>query len=181
MLQLIIPGIESFDDSKNEFLYGDEVRLELEHSLISLSKWETDWGVPFLSDTDKTPEQTMAYIVDMTLTENVDPEVYTRLTDEHYKLISDYINAKRTATWFKEIPGPPRRSREQITSELIYYWMSELNIPFECETWHLKRLVTLVRVVNEKNKKPQKMSRSEMAAERRALNAQRMQQLGTSG
>jgi hypothetical protein len=180
MLTLVVPGIEHFDEESQEFVTRGDVTLELEHSLVSLSKWESKHEKPFLGKGDKTTEQVFDYIKLMTLTPNVPEEVFLRLSEDNITDINNYIDAKMSATWFNEPPGAPR-SRDVITAELVYYWMIEFHIPFECETWHLNRLFTLIRVCNIKQAKPKKMSRSEIAARNRELNAQRRQQLGTKG
>lgn len=181
MLTLKIDRLELFDETINEFVDIPEQIIELEHSLISLSKWEAKWEVPFLSDKEKTDEQTLDYVKCMTLTPNVSSAVFDNLSQEQLNLVGEYINAKRTATWFSESKSKSR-SREIITSELIYYWMVSLTIPFECQEWHLNRLLTLVRVCNEKNNpNKKKMSRSELAARNRALNEQRRAQMKTNG
>lgn len=180
MLKITVPATEYFDESTNEFVKANAVELELEHSLVSLSKWESQWEIPFLGDEAKTTQQTLDYIQAMTLTEDVDPEVYTRLTEANVQQISDYIDAKMTATWFTDKPSG-RGRKEIITSELIYYWMISSNIPFECQFWHLNRLVTLIKVCSQKNAPEKKMSRSEMLAQRRAVNEQRKAQMKTSG
>jgi hypothetical protein len=180
MLTIVVLGVEMFDDESQEFTTKDDVTLELEHSLVSLSKWESRHEKPFLGKTEKTSDEVLDYIKCMVLTPNVPDQVFSKFSEENYTQINDYIEAKMTATWFNEVPGAPK-SRDVITAELVYYWMVVFQIPFECETWHLNRLFTLIRICNVKQSKPKKMSRSEIAARNRELNAQRRAQLGTSG
>ena len=181
MLRIVIPAVEGFDDEKQEFTTIEKEQvLELEHSLISLSKWESKWCKVFLSKEEKTTEQTIDYIKCMTVTPRVDPSVYDRLTTENIKQIQDYIAAPMTATYFAKDAGG-KTNREQVTSELIYYWMIAMQIPFECEKWHLNRLLTLIRVCNIKNQPPKKMSKQEIMAQNAALNAKRRQQFNTTG
>lgn len=179
MLTITIPSEESFDDVAQEFVTTPEVVLELEHSLFSLSKWESFWEKPFLGKGDKTTEETIGYIIAMTLTPNVPREVYDRLTNENLLQVNDYINAKMTATWFADRPS--KNTGEVITAEIVYYWMISMNIPFECEKWHFTRLLTLIQVCNEKNKPAKKESKASIAQRNRMLNAQRRAQLKTSG
>ena len=180
MLEITIPETEQWDELTQEFVYPKAQTLQLEHSLVSLSKWESKWCKPFLSKEDKTFEETIDYIRCMTLNRHVPDEVYGCLTRNNIKQINEYISAPMTATWFsKDTTG--RGSREQITSELIYYWMIALNIPFECQKWHLNRLLTLIRVCNLKNQPSKKMSRREIMSRNAALNAARRKQLGTNG
>jgi len=179
MLSIIVPGEEVFNNDTQEFnTQGDSI-LELEHSLVSLSKWESKFEKPFLGKAEKTAEEVMGYIKAMTLNE-VPEEIFLRLSEDNLKSINDYIEAKMTATWFHEAPGAPA-SRDVITAELVYYWMITFGIPMECERWHLNRLFTLIRVCNIKQAKPTKMSRSEIASRNRELNARRRAQLGTTG
>ena len=184
MLKITIPAPEREDwDSQNEqFVYhtdGKDQTLCLEHSLIALSKWESKWCKPFLSS-DKTDEEIMDYIKCMTLTPNVDQEVYNRLTPENIKQINEYINAPMTATIFSDRRNQ-RPSRERVTSELIYYWMIVSNIPMECEKWHINRLITLIRVCEIKNNPPKKMSQRELMSRNAAINAARKKQNNSKG
>ena len=180
MLTIIVPGVEMFDEQTQEFVTRNDVTLDLEHSLVSLSKWESKHEKPFLGQSEKTHEEIIDYIKLMTLTPNVPDEVFLKLSEKNIIAINNYIESKMTATWFSEAPGAPK-SRDVITAELIYYWMITFQIPFECENWHLNRLFTLIRICNIKQAKPKKMSRSEIAARNRELNAQRRSQLGTKG
>ena len=148
--------------------------------MVSLSKWESKWCKPFLSKQEKTTEETIDYIRCMTLTQNVDPEVYNFLTDDNIRDVNAYIEAPMTATWFSN-SNTGKQNREQITAELVYYWMIALNIPFECQKWHLNRLLTLIRVCEVKNSPPKKMSRRELLNRNAALNAARRKQLNSKG
>jgi hypothetical protein len=180
MLTIVVTGVEMFDEQSQEFVTKDDMTLELEHSLVSLSKWESVYEKPFLSTEEKSTEEVLEYIKLMTLTYNVPEEIFSKLSEDNLTEINKYLDAKMTATWFSEAPGAPK-SRDIITAELIYYWMITFQIPFECEQWHLNRLFTLIRVCNIKQSKPKKMSRSEIAARNRELNDQRRAQLGTKG
>lgn len=181
MLQLIIPiSPEGWDEKKQEFVEPKNQVLKLEHSLVSLSKWESKWCKPFLSKEPKTYEETIDYIKFMTITQNVNPEVYDHLTRANIQAINDYISSPMTATTFYEDEND-KRSREIVTAELIYYWMIALNIPFDCEKWHLNRLLTLVKVCNKKNTPPKKRSKSEIMRRNAALNAARRKQLNSKG
>lgn len=181
MLQITIPSRELWDESTNEFVITKEQILQLEHSLISISKWESKWQKAFLTKQEKTYEETIDYIKCMTLNQNVDPNVYNYLTNDNIRQINAYIDSPMTATYFSEEKGGRGGRGEQITSELIYYWMIALQIPFECQKWHLNRLLTLVRVCNIKNQPPKKRSRREIMSRNAALNAARRKQLNTKG
>ena len=180
MLTIVVPLTQRYDEETNEFVVHDSVKLELEHSLVSLSKWESFFKKRFLSEEPKTTEETFWYIKMMTLTPEVPEVVFNSLTEEHVTEIDAYIGAKMTATTFPEQPDSGN-GRDKISAELIYYWMITLNVPFECQYWHLDRLLTLIKVCNVKNAPAKKRSKAEMAAERRKLNAQRRSQTGSSG
>ena len=180
MLQITIPASEGWDENKQEFVDVKEQTLQLEHSLVSLSKWESKWCKAFFSKKEKTYEETLDYIKCMTLTQNVRPEVYEHLTRENVEQINKYIEAPMTATYLSE-DRKGKVNGETVTAELIYYWMIALNIPFECQKWHLNRLLTLIRVCNVKNHPPKKMSKSSIMSRNAALNAARRKQLNTRG
>lgn len=180
MLRITVPALELWDEEKSEFIYRKEQTLQLEHSLVSLSKWESKWKKPFLGKEDKTTEEALDYIRCMTITQNVDPEVYSRLTNANIDLINAYINDPMTATTFSR-RETKKFNREIVTSELIYYWMVTYNIPPEYQKWHLNRLLTLIQVCTVKNEKPRKRSQNEIVTERAALNAARRKQFGTKG
>lgn len=182
MLQITIPATTLFNEDTCEFIYVKEQTISLEHSLVSLSKWESKWCKPFLSSNDKTQEQTIDYVRCMTLTQNVDPNSYMAIPNDVMNTIAKYIEAPMTATWFAEDKSEGKKSgKTTITSELIYYWMISLNIPFECQKWHLNRLLTLIRVCNEKNKPPKKMGKREAINRQKALNEQRRAALRSKG
>lgn len=180
MLQITIPGAEYFDDAKQEFVYEKEQTLQLEHSLVSLSKWESKWKKAFLSGKDKSYEETLDYIKCMTITKNVNPSVYSRLTNENLEQINSYISDPMTATYFPKDEAK-ENSREVVTSELIYYWMIAMNVPPEYQKWHLNRLLSLIRVCEIKNAPPKKMGRKELMSRNAALNAARRKRLNTRG
>ena len=181
MLQIVVPiSPEGWDEKNGQFVEPKVQVLRLEHSLVSLSKWESKWCKPFFSKEEKTYEETVDYIKFMTLTQNVNPEVYEHLTVDNFNKINKYIEAPMTATTFST-DRAERVSREIITSELIYYWMIALNIPFECQKWHINRLLTLIRVCNIKNTPPKKRSKKDIMRRNAALNAQRRAQLNSKG
>ena len=180
MLIITIPGREIFNNKTQTFSTTKEQTLQLEHSLVSLSKWESKWNKAFLSKTEKTLEETIDYIKCMTITQNVNPDVYHSLTKENIETINKYIESPMTATTFHN-ENQKGQSRETVTSELIYYWMISLNIPMECQKWHLNKLLTLIRVCNIKNSPPKKMSRRDVANRYASLNAARKNKLNTRG
>ena len=180
MLSITVPLTEGFNEETSEFVTTQSFDLQLEHSLVSLSKWESKFEKPFLGNDDKTSAETLAYIMAMVLSPEVPAEVFQHLSKDNVQTINTYINAVQTATTFKEI-GPKRPLRDIITAEIIYYWMVSLNVPLECETWHLNRLLTLIKVINLKNQPKRKIGRREMMQHQRSLNAQRREAMGTRG
>ena len=182
MLHITIPKQESWDEERQEFVSLDrECHLQLEHSLVSLSKWEAKWQKPFLTKQEKGFEETIDYIRCMTLTQNVDPAVYDYLTNENINQINNYIAAPMTATFFSKQQQHRASGNEQITSELVYYWMVALTIPFECQKWHLNRLLTLIKVCNIKNTPPKKHKQRDLMSRNASLNAARRKELNTRG
>ena len=179
MLTVKVPMVEGFDEVANKFVDIVFFTLELEHSLVSLSKWESRFEKPFLSETEKTDDETLWYVKAMTLTPDVPPEVYTKLSAENVRDIQAYITSKMTATKF--YGGDDEKSKEIITAEVIYYWMIAMSIPIECQHWHLNRLLTLIQVCSRKNAPEKQLSPAEIARRNRELNAQRKKELGTTG
>ncbi|MFI3115561.1 MAG: hypothetical protein R3Y12_05425 [Clostridia bacterium] len=180
MLNILVPSCELWDEKSQEFIEKKEQYLQLEHSLVSLSKWEAKWCKPFLGNTEKTSVEILDYIRCMTITQNIPIDVYDRLTKKNVADINDYIEAKMTATFFNNEKNKSRNS-EIITSELIYYWMICHNIPFECQKWHLKRLLTLIQVCNIKNQPPKKRSKNDIMSRNATLNASRRKMLNSTG
>lgn len=178
MFEITIPEqhYEFFDETNSEFISVNvkEAKVQLEHSLISLKKWEQKWHKPFLKD-DRTHEEICDYIRCMTLNHGIDPESYKYIPSNIVDEVMEYIKDPMTATWFRDdgLIGAQKNSREVITAEIIYYWMISLNIPVEFQKWHLNQLLTLIKVVNIKNQKEQKMDSRTAAKQRAALNASR--------
>lgn len=179
MLVINVPPKEMYNESTGEFIESKGQTLVLEHSLVSLSKWESKWCKPFMSNDERTDEELLDYIRCMTITQNVNPSIYYSLTYENIQAVNAYIKAPMTATTFRD--SAKGRSREIITSEIIYYWMISLGIPFECQKWHLNRLLTLINVCSIKNTPPKKMGKSEAMAQQRQLNAARRAKLHSKG
>ena len=181
MLQIIIPSVEYWDEINNRFITTKEQTIQLEHSLISIAKWEAKHKIVFLSKhTKKTNEQTLDYIRCMTITQNVDPIVYFNLSEENLRIIDEYITDPHTATTFSHDPKGGG-NRDVLSAELLYYYMIAHNIPLEFQKWHLNRLITLIRVCSMKNESPKKRSRNELLSRNAALNAARRKQLNTQG
>lgn len=181
MLSIPIPKREYFDEATETFGEIKSMTLNLEHSLVSISKWEAKWHIPFF-ESEKNYEQTIDYIKCMTLNREIkdDSIIYKMLTRNDIEKINKYISDPMTATVIKETPGGRNRT-QKVTSELIYYWMIQFNIPASFEKWHINRLMMLIRVCSEENKPKRKMSRKEIMAQNKALNAARKARLGTRG
>lgn len=180
MLRIAVPASEKWDEANCQFINFDGAVLELEHSLLSVSKWESKWHKPFLSEKTMTEAESIDYIRCMTLNDNVPEEAYENLTSENIKDVEAYISDSMTATWFVD-DKTSKPNREIITSERIYYSMFSLGVPKECENWHFNRLMTLLRVFSEENKPKKKMSAKQILSRNRALNEQRKAMHHTRG
>lgn len=173
MLYLTVKSGELFDEASWTFIEIKPTVIQLEHSLLAISKWESKWKKPFMSNEQKTPEEFRDYVRCMTINRNVDPNIYLRLTSDDYKKIDEYIHDSMTATTFYSFdPKTPKSSSKQVTSELIYYWMSQAQIPFEAEKWHINRLMTLIRIYSVENN-PKKMSKRDVYKSNKAINEAR--------
>lgn len=173
MLVIEVPERRLWDEKNLMFIQSKGATLQLEHSLLSLQKWEAIHKKPFLSKEAKSLEETKSYVKCMTINKNVPSDVYDALTDAEYSKINAYINESRSAAFFNEEDSRTKYNSEQITADLIYYWMIALNIPFECKTWHLDQLFKLIKICNIKNSPPKKHSMNEIYARNNALNAKR--------
>lgn len=179
MLQITVPGREDWDEVNNCFTQTKDTVLQLEHSLVSISKWEAKWHEPFLTNDKKTIEQTIDYVRCMTLTQHVDPNVYYNLTRSNLEDIYKYIGSSMTATTFSD--QRKTFSHKKVTSEVIYYWMISFGIPFECQKWHLDRLITLIRVCEAESRPNKKMTKKQLMSRNAALNAARRKKYNTRG
>lgn len=169
-----------WDELLEEFTYGEETTLELEHSLVSLSRWESKWNKSFLYSKNISSEESLDYIRCMCLDERVDPAIFNRLTPELVKQVTDYINASMTATTISESKNG-KKNRKIVTAEVIYYWMISLNIPSEYEDWHLNRLITLIKVINAENAPKKKRPTRDLYSEYAAINEANKKILNTKG
>lgn len=181
-IKVTVPSVELFDSKEQRFFMEDEVILEMEHSLVSLSKWEARFKKPFLGEEKKSAEETYGYIQCMCLDPDVPMSVIKRISQEEFARINEYIEDSMTATWFAKDPRDVGR-REIVTAELIYHWIYALNIDMEWENRHLSRLFTLIKTISLKNNPPKKarMSKNDIAAQRRELNMQRRAQAQSAG
>lgn len=181
MLQICIPGGESWDEKNEVFIYGQDTIINLEHSLISISKWESKWHKPFTLQKLTDYSDIVDYIKCMTVTPNVNDEVYSRLTKKNIDDVLNYMGDSMTATTITEAGPKGHRNKEIVTSELIYYWMVALQIPFECQKWHINRLMTLIRICSIKNQPEKSMSKRNIMQQNAAINAARRKKLHSRG
>ena len=181
MLEIDIPGGEIYLETEERFVEYPAVTLRLEHSLLSISKWESKWRKPFLdSRIKKTHEESIDYVRCMTLNQNVNPLCYKGITGAMLEKVNAYVNDELTATTFSRLPESSP-NRQVVTSELIYYWMAGYGIDIECQKWHLSRLLTLIRIFDIKSGKQKKMSMSEVMAQNKALNEARRKAARSKG
>ncbi len=179
MLTIIVPSNELYDGETNTFIVTKEQVLQMEHSLVSISKWESKWLKPYLGKQERTKEEMLDYLRCMTTTQNVDPTLYSALSQANMAKIAKYIDSPMSATVINDTSR--RANTEIITSELLYYWMIQFNIPFECQKWHLNRLMMLIRICSIKNEKPKKMSKAEVMNRNKSLNEARKKANNTKG
>ena len=179
MLAITIPSIELFDERTQEFVITKEYKLQLEHSLVSIAKWEAKWHKPFLVKAERSSEEILDYIRCMTITQNIPDDAFKYLTNENIIAINNYIESPMTATVFgkQEKSG----SKEIMTTEMIYYYMIACGIPFECQKWHFNRLITLINICNIKSQPPVKMNKRDLTARNKRLNQERRQRMNTKG
>lgn len=171
VLDLYVPGKEFWNSELQEFIYTKDITLHLKHSLVSLTRWEQHYKRRFLDDGPKNEEEYRFYIQCMTLNKDVDPLVYTVLQEDDMKKVTDYLHDSMTATTLPK-QNNNRTNSEKLSSELIYYYMSALNIPFECEKWFLNNLIILISIASIKNNPQEKKSKPSWNSIR-ALNAAR--------
>lgn len=180
MLSITIPASEYYDEVRGEFFSVPETRLRLEHSLAAISRWESKWLKPFFGNESKTPAECADYVRCMAIDEDVNPDVFRAIPPKIFDEIDRYIESPMTATTIRERPGR-RGGREIVTSELIYYWMVALGIPFECDRWNINRLLMLIRITNIRQAPQKNMSRKDIYSQNRAINAARRAKLGSKG
>lgn len=184
MLTVTIPSSQLWDERTETFLYTKETTLSLEHSLVSISKWESKHHKAFLSERTQsslTADEFIDYVRCMTMTQNVDPQIYLHLTRENLRAIRDYMNAPMTATHFPNTTHSGKGGGDVKTSEVIYYEMIILGIPFECQKWHVNRLLTLINVCSRKSGKSPRMSRQDVMRNNARINAERLRKYHTKG
>lgn len=179
MLRLEVGSEEWFDNNTNQFMQVNGTVLELEHSLFAISKWEQIWGVPFLTKNEKTTEEILSYVKCM-ITNDCSEEIVSKLTANDYGQIEEYMNRPMTAATFREEPIY-KNSGEFITAETLYFMMSSFHIPFECQYWHLNRLLALLRMCIAKNTPPKKMTKKDVKSQNKSLNQLRRSRLSSKG
>lgn len=172
MLHITVQSEDLYNEATGEFITVKPTHLQLEHSLVSLSKWEAKWHKSFLKNIeDLSPEEFLSYIECMNMTQNTNPDVFKAISVENLKEIMDYINNPMSATVITSNRPNSSGKEEPITSEIIYYWMFSQGIPKECEKWHLNRLMSLIRVSAIKNGSSKKMSKADSMAAMKAKKA----------
>lgn len=181
MLPIELQSREFYDEQNNRFFTIKGRKLVLEHSLVSISKWESKYKKPWFSEEQKTIEETRYYIQCMTITQNVPPETYILITNDIVSQVNEYLNDPMTAAKFTNLKGRRRNNGEYITSETIYYWMIMFNIPDKCEKWHINRLIALITMCSEKNKDQKKMSKRARLNDMISTNEQRLKKYKTNG
>jgi len=182
MLRVIIDETEMYNEETEEFFTQPSVNLVLEHSLVSVSKWESKHQKPFLTVSDKSQEEIFDYVRFMIIShDDLDPGVIFRLGQSNFDAINDYMSSSQSATTFGDLPEGNKVRGEIITSELVYFWMIEFNIPFECQHWHLNRLFSLIKICNVKRQKPKRMPKHAIAQRYREINERRKAELNTPG
>lgn len=179
-IKIRIPELHLFNEATNEFFDIRETYITMEHSLVSISKWESKWHIPYLGPTPKTLEQSIDYLRCMTITQNVQPGIYNYIPESEMKRIKEYIEDPMTATKFREEEGKGK-TKKSITSDYLYFCMVSYNVPVEFEKWHLNRLLTLLQVCSEENKPKKKRSKRSLTSDYAALNAARRAKMGTKG
>ena len=180
-IRIRIPELHLFNEATNEFFDIRETYLTMEHSLVSISKWESKWHIPYLAPGEKTPEQALDYLRCMTITQNIQPGIYNYIPDTEMRRIKNYIEDSMSAYKFKEEEGKGR-TKKAITSDYLYFCMVTYRIPVEFERWHLNRLITLIQICSEENNpKKNKKSKRRITSDYAALNAARRAKLGTTG
>lgn len=158
MLKLIVPSEEYYDEETNTFSQTKDYVLQLEHSLVSISKWESKWKKPYISKAKKTYQERCDYVRCMTITQNIPPHVYRNLTEAALARVDLYMADPMSATTIRSIKGKGGGGSSSITSETVYYWMIQYGIPFSCEKWNFNRLMALINIcgrkVSNQGKKP---------------------------
>lgn len=181
MLSLTVPSLELYDSEREEFIYTIPVSFKVEHCLLAMSRWESKWKKPFLSDEEKTSEEVIDYIKCMTMSDDVSDDVYDRLPYDVITKIKEYIDDPHTATTIRHQEGRGRGRKDIVTTEIIYYWMTVYGIPFECETWNLNRLLTLIEICIIKSQPAKKMSKGQVRQMYDSLNKSRRAKLHSKG